>query len=426
MIQSLDKDGSSATLLHLHTNQEIRAHYTNLQPFAFNPAVNRLPDSFNEEIWKLFPDKYSVLKYHPRTPIRRKLLNEQATLHRLNHQSSQLSTQNERPIADIRVQFNHRETPHIDHQTTVDRPATPFSPIRSSNHPTRERSISPYRSQSRSNSSLSPDDEPEDNLTDSSSSDGISDNESLYSKAVRTLNEELGIPNSGSEYDSEVSHPRTANRPARRSRRSTPDSDITFRLWAEEALDKRKQSDTEQESVPDLSLDRDYVVDSDNSNSSGRLKDWRSHLQPRHRAAYYYSSDSGSEDESDHQVSREHHHLEPNTQFRDTHSILDDENSDDPTPLHSLEVTEHPDLMDIDAEILSQPQNSESELGDKFHQEADEDNLIIFKDQHPILDRLVPPEGLAAPEEPSQRYNLRHRRAPNPYTASGKVSDRLF
>ena len=80
----------------------------------------------------------------------------------------------------------------------------------------------------------------------------------------------------------------------------------------------------------------------------------------------------------------------------------------------------------MDTKILPQPQNPVSELGDELHQEADEDNLIIFKDQHPILDRLVPPEGLAAPEEPSQRYNLRHQRAPNPYTASGKVSDRLF
>jgi len=198
VIQSLDKDGSSATLLHLHTNQEIRAHYTNFQPFAFNPAVNCLPDSFDEEIWQLFPEKYSVLKYHPKTPTRRKFLNEQAALHRLNHQSNQPPTQNERPIADIRVQFKHRETPDLDHQTTADCPATPFSPSRSSKCPTRERSISPFQSQSSSNS-LSSDDEPEDNLTDSSSSDGRSDNESLYSKAVRTLNEELGIPNSESE-----------------------------------------------------------------------------------------------------------------------------------------------------------------------------------------------------------------------------------
>jgi len=260
VIQSIDKDDSSATLLHLYTNREIRAHYTNLQPFAFNPAVNRLPDSFDEEIWKLFPDKYSVLKYHPQTLIRRKLLNKQAALHRLNHQSSQQSTQNERPIADIRVQFNHRETPHIDHQTTVDRPATPFLPIGSSKHPTRERSVSPYQSRSSSNS-LSSDEEPEDNLTNSSSSDGSSDNESLYSKAVSSLNEELGIPNSGSEYDSEVSHPRTANRPAHRSHHSTPDRDITSRLRA------------------DQSFDRDYVVDSDNSDSSGCLNcEWHSRL----------------------------------------------------------------------------------------------------------------------------------------------------
>jgi hypothetical protein len=322
VIQSLDKDGSSATLLHLHTNQEIRAHYTNLQPFAFNPAVNCLPDSFDEEIWQLFPEKYSVFKYHPKTPIRRKFLNEQAALHRLNHQSNQPPTQNERPIADIRVQFKHRETPDLDHQTTAVCPATPFSPSRSSKCPTRERSISPYQSRSSSNS-LSSDDEPEDNLNNSSSSDGRSDNESLYSKALRTLNEVLGIPNSESELDSKESRPksqpRAANRPTHRSCESTPARDVTFRLRAEETFDKRYQSDSDQGSIPDHFFDRDYVMDSDNSN-------WRSHLQPRHRAAYYYSSDSGSEDKSDHPVMRERGSLEPNTRFRDTHFILIEDN----------------------------------------------------------------------------------------------------
>jgi hypothetical protein len=61
----------------------------------------------------------------------------------------------------------------------------------------------------------------------------------------------------------------------------------------------------------------------------------------------------------------------------------------------------------MDTKILPQPQNPVSELGDEFHQEADEDNLIIFKDQPPILDHLVPSEGLAASEELSRRYNLR-------------------
>ena len=80
--------------------------------------------------------------------------------------------------------------------------------------------------------------------------------------------------------------------------------------------------------------------------------------------------------------------------------------------------------MDVDAEILSQPQIPEDELMDEFHQEDDEDHLITLRDRPPILDRLVPSAGLEPPEEPSRRYNLRHRRGPNPYTVSGKVSER--
>jgi hypothetical protein len=63
---------------------------------------------------------------------------------------------------------------------------------------------------------------------------------------------------------------------------------------------------------------------------------------------------------------------------------------------------------------------------DEFHQEDDEDHLITLRDQPPILDRLVPSAGLKPPEEPSRCYNLRHRRGPNPYTVSGKVSERQF
>jgi hypothetical protein len=106
---------------------------------------------------------------------------------------------------------------------------------------------------------------------------------------------------------------------------------------------------------------------------------------------------------------------------------------EDPTPPHlpdvlDTEATQNPDLLDMNSEALSQPlnpDNPEDELEDEFFSEDDADHLITLRDQPPILDRLVP-SGLDPPEEPSRRYNLRHRRGPNPYTVSGKVSEKQF
>jgi hypothetical protein len=83
--------------------------------------------------------------------------------------------------------------------------------------------------------------------------------------------------------------------------------------------------------------------------------------------------------------------------------------------------------MDVEAEILSQPLNPEDQIADEFNSENEDDaeHLIILHDQPPILDRPVPLEGLITPQEP-RRYNMRHRRTPNPYTFSGKVSEKMF
>jgi hypothetical protein len=79
----------------------------------------------------------------------------------------------------------------------------------------------------------------------------------------------------------------------------------------------------------------------------------------------------------------------------------------------------------MDSEALSQPLNPDNQLEDEFFSADDEDHLITLRDRPPILDRPVLSEGLITPQEP-RRYNMRHRRTPNPYTFSGKVSEKMF
>jgi hypothetical protein len=68
----LDKDKSSATLLHHHTNQTNNAHFTNIQNFQFNPSNLRLPEDFDDQIWKLFPEEYSLAKHNPQSIEKRR------------------------------------------------------------------------------------------------------------------------------------------------------------------------------------------------------------------------------------------------------------------------------------------------------------------------------------------------------------------
>jgi hypothetical protein len=78
IVNSIDKDRSSASLEHLHTGREISAHFTNIQIFHFDPSQNRLPQDFDDQIDKLFPEKYSFEYYHPRSVEKRRKLNERA------------------------------------------------------------------------------------------------------------------------------------------------------------------------------------------------------------------------------------------------------------------------------------------------------------------------------------------------------------
>ena len=77
-MNSIDKDKSSATIEHLHAGREISAHFTNIQTFNFDPSQSRLPQDFDNQIDKLFPEKYSFEYYHPRSVKKRRKLNERA------------------------------------------------------------------------------------------------------------------------------------------------------------------------------------------------------------------------------------------------------------------------------------------------------------------------------------------------------------
>jgi len=78
ILNSIDTDRSSASLEHLHTGTEISAHFTNIQIFHFDTSQNRLPQDFDNQIDKLFPEKYLFAYYHPRSVEKRKKLNERA------------------------------------------------------------------------------------------------------------------------------------------------------------------------------------------------------------------------------------------------------------------------------------------------------------------------------------------------------------
>ena len=77
VIDSIDKDNSSATIEHLHTKQQMQAHFTNMQLLQYDPSMARLPAEFDENLNQFLPEKDSLERYHPKAIERRKRLNEE-------------------------------------------------------------------------------------------------------------------------------------------------------------------------------------------------------------------------------------------------------------------------------------------------------------------------------------------------------------
>ena len=82
VIISLDKDGSSALVEHMHTGQQVRAHFSNISHLNYAPDCHRAPSNYDENLLQFLPEKYSYEKYYgkkskkPKTTIRISQLND--------------------------------------------------------------------------------------------------------------------------------------------------------------------------------------------------------------------------------------------------------------------------------------------------------------------------------------------------------------
>jgi len=66
VINKIEDTGSSAIIENLKTGHVIKAHFTNLQLFAYHPNFTKLNSDFEEDIVKFMPDKFSRHKYWPK------------------------------------------------------------------------------------------------------------------------------------------------------------------------------------------------------------------------------------------------------------------------------------------------------------------------------------------------------------------------
>ena len=60
IITAFNNDRTSATLEHMDTGFQLRAHFTNMTPINFHPSSNRLPTNFDDNIFTMDRDKYTL------------------------------------------------------------------------------------------------------------------------------------------------------------------------------------------------------------------------------------------------------------------------------------------------------------------------------------------------------------------------------
>jgi hypothetical protein len=70
VIVELDSDGSSALIEHIHTNSQVRAHFSNLEHLNYLPNYQKYPDQYDEQFLQFLPEKFSHDKYYtkPKQP----------------------------------------------------------------------------------------------------------------------------------------------------------------------------------------------------------------------------------------------------------------------------------------------------------------------------------------------------------------------
>lgn len=67
VINKIEDSNSSAIIENLKTGHVLKAHFTNLQLFAYHPNFTKLNSDFEDDILKFMPDKFSRHKYWPKT-----------------------------------------------------------------------------------------------------------------------------------------------------------------------------------------------------------------------------------------------------------------------------------------------------------------------------------------------------------------------
>jgi len=63
VIVKINKDRCTAILEHMKTGRMIKAHFTNMQFLYYAPEINKLSQNFDEELFKMLGEKYSLDKY---------------------------------------------------------------------------------------------------------------------------------------------------------------------------------------------------------------------------------------------------------------------------------------------------------------------------------------------------------------------------
>ena len=63
VIIKINKDRCTAILEHLKTGRMIKAHFTNMQFMYYAPEINRLGKDFDEKLFQMLGDGYTLDKY---------------------------------------------------------------------------------------------------------------------------------------------------------------------------------------------------------------------------------------------------------------------------------------------------------------------------------------------------------------------------
>jgi hypothetical protein len=76
VVVSIDKDQSSALIEHMHTGQQVRAHFSNISTLNFLPQYHKAPNRYDEELLQFLPEKYSYQKYYGSKSAKKQSVNK--------------------------------------------------------------------------------------------------------------------------------------------------------------------------------------------------------------------------------------------------------------------------------------------------------------------------------------------------------------